>query len=414
MSDHSHHGIGTVSRRHALCLMLGATSLAIPAAAFGAATDNRLVVFLLRGALDGLHAVPAFGDPAYSSARNGLALQTPGGADRAFALDGMFGLHPRLQTLHSLYNAGEMTVLHAVATAYRERSHFDAQNVLETGARTAFARNSGWLNAAMAALPPARTAARAEKAIAMGGQAPLILRGSSSVATWSPSPLPDANTDTVQRLMSLYQSNDEALANALDGAIAANAIAANAIAGEAGMMGAGGRAGRQVAPAAKAAAAFLNQPNGPVAAVIEVGGWDSHVNQGQEGGQIATLLGLLDQGVATLKADLGPRWAQTAVLIVTEFGRTVAANGNRGTDHGTGAVAFLLGGAVRGGRVIADWPGLARNALYEGRDIRPTTDLRAVMKGVLGDHLGVPRARLDADIFPESVAVNPMQGLMRG
>jgi uncharacterized protein (DUF1501 family) len=192
-------------------------------------------------------------------------------------------------------------------------------------------------------------------------------------------------------------------------------MTANAIVGEAGMMTAGGgRAGRQVAPAAKAAAAFLKQQNGPVAAVIDVGGWDSHANQGTEGGQIATLLGMLDRGVATLKADLGPLWSKTTVLIVTEFGRTVAANGNRGTDHGAGAAAFLAGGAVRGGRVIADWPGLAPGQLFDGRDLRPTTDLRAVIKGVLGDHLGISRTRLDADVFPDSAGIAPMSGLIRG
>jgi uncharacterized protein (DUF1501 family) len=404
----------TLSRRTALGALIGGATLAIPSLAFARETDKRLVVILLRGALDGLHAMPAHGDPAYIAARNGLALQAPGGADASLRLTSLFSLHPKLAALGRMYQAGEMLGAHAVATAYRERSHFDAQNVLETGARSPFGRNAGWLNAAMAALPAARKANRAELAVAMAQQAPLILRGAAPVATWSPSPLPDADTDTVARLMSLYERTDPGLAGAMKGAIAANAIA-----GEAGMMdggrggGGGGRAGRQVAPAAKAAAAFLKQPNGPVAAVIEVGGWDSHAAQGQENGQIATMLGLLDAGVATLQTELGALWKDTVVVIVTEFGRTVAANGNRGTDHGTGAAAFVCGGAVAGGRVLADWPGLAAGQLYEGRDLRPTLDLRALVKGVLGDHMGIPRAALDANVFPDSAAAAPLQGLIK-
>lgn len=415
MTDHaSPHSpkLGAVSRRHALGFILGGATLAIPSLAFAAQSNRRLVVILLRGALDGLHAVPAFGDPAYASARGALALQAPGGQGRASRLTADFGLHPSLANLQQMYQANELLVAHAVSTSYRERSHFDAQNVLETGARAPFARASGWLNAAMAALPQTSSQGRKELAVAMASQAPLALRGAAPVATWSPSPLPDADTDTLARLMRLYERGDAKLASALDGAMTANAIAADA-----GMMEAsrgGGRAGRQMAPAARAAAAFLKQPDGPVAAVIEMGGWDSHANQGLETGQIATNLGFLDAGIAALKADLGPLWANTVVMVVTEFGRTVAANGARGTDHGTAAAAFLAGGAVRGGRVLADWPGLASGQLYENRDLRPTMDLRALAKGVLSDHLQAPTAALNQTVFPDSASVAAMRDLIRG
>lgn len=394
------------SRRGALGLALGGATLAFPALGFAANTQKRLVVVLLRGALDGLHAVPAIGDPAYVSARNGLAL-TP---DAAMRLDSTFALHPRLAGLRALYAQRELLVIHAASTAYRERSHFDAQNVLETGAAAPFGRASGWLNAAVAALPSSTNVGRADLAVALGQQAPLVLRGAAPVATWSPSPLPDADTDTLSRLMSLYQGADPALEGALNGAMSANMVA-----GEAGMsdMQRAGRAGRSIAPAAKAAAAFLKQPNGPVAAVIEVGGWDSHVNQGLDQGPIATLLGQLDDAIVGLKADLGPLWQDTTVLVVTEFGRTVAANGARGTDHGTGAAAFVAGGAVNGGRVLADWPGLAPGQLFENRDLRPTLDLRAVIKGVVGDHFGIARATLDQAVFPNSGAVAPIRDLIR-
>jgi uncharacterized protein (DUF1501 family) len=406
-ASHLSQGGPALTRRAALGLAIGGAVLTIPSFAHAGQTDKRLVVIILRGALDGLHAAPAFGDPAYQSARTALALRPPGGDGAAFALTDLFGLHPALKTVHQMYREGEALVVHAAATAYRERSHFDAQNVLETGAAAAFARNTGWLNAALASIGGGRP----EAAIAIAQQAPLIVRGPAAVTTWSPSPLPDAEPDTLARLMDLYGQTDPGLLRALSGAVAANAIAME---GGMDMGGGGGRAGRHVAPAARAAAGFLRQPNGPIAAVIEVGGWDSHANQGQETGQIATLLGHLDAGLAALKADLGPTWAHTAVLVATEFGRTVGANGNRGTDHGTGAAAFLVGGAIKGGRVIADWPGLAPHQLYERRDLRPTLDLRAVCKGVLADHLGVSTAALARDVFPDSGAIAAMADLLRG
>lgn len=384
----------TVSRR--LVIGAGAASLVLPSFAFGATTSKRLVVVVLRGAMDGLAAAPPVGDPTYANARGVLAQEK----SKTLALDGTFGLHPRFENLHAMYRAGEATIVHATSTPYRERSHFDAQNVLETGGAKPYARNAGWLNATLKALPADRAAGRRELGLALAQQAPLILRGDAAVATWSPSPLPDANADTIARLMDLYGRRDPGLANALQSAVAANGVAMDG-----GMRG----GGRAIAPLTKAAAQFLKQPQGPVAAVVEMSGWDTHANQGNEQGQLAANFALLDQGLATLKTDLGDAWRDTVVVVMTEFGRTVAPNGNRGTDHGTGACAFVLGGAVRGGRVIADWPGLAANQLHEGRDLRATTDLRAVLKGVVRDHLGVS----DASAFPDSGAVRPTEGLLR-
>ena len=390
----------TLTRRLALGagLVTGLATLAIPSLAFGLASQKRLVVIVLRGGMDGIAAVAPIGDPAYRGLRGDLALT------QTLPLDSMFGLHPRLTALHAAYGAGELAVIHATSTPYRDRSHFDAQNVLETGGARPYARDSGWLNAALGGLPVGLTSGRRELGLAIAQQAPLILRGDASVTTWSPSPLPEANQDTIDRLMDLYRRSDPALAAALDSAIAANGVAM-----EAGAMGTGRAGYRSIAPLTKAAAGFLKRPDGPVAAVIEMTGWDTHANQGGETGQLASSFAALDSGIAALKTELGPVWRDTVVVIMTEFGRTAAPNGNRGCDHGTASTAFLVGGAVAGGKVIADWPGLAPGQLHEGRDLRATTDLRAVLKGVLGDHLGVT----STTAFPESADAAPLQGLVR-
>ncbi|HET8698461.1 MAG TPA: DUF1501 domain-containing protein [Gammaproteobacteria bacterium] len=360
--------------------------------------DARLVFVILRGALDGLAAAPPYGEPRYAALRGELALASPASSGGALKLDGLFALHPSLKSLYSLYGAGELAVLHAVATPYRERSHFDGQAVLENGGTAAPALHDGWLNRSLGAFA---TGAR-EAAIAVADNVPLVLRGDRPVTSWAPSRLPDAPDDTLERIMDLY-ANDPLLAARLGDALATKELAGDA----------GGRPGGQLPALASAAARFLAAPNGPRIAVLEATGWDTHANQGAEQGQLAARLGGLDAGIAALQRDLGDAWQRTAVLVVTEFGRTVAVNGTRGTDHGTGTCAFLAGGAVRGGRVIADWPGLAERDLYQARDLRPTVDLRAVFKGVLRDHLGVTPAALDTQVFPGSAAAAPMDGLVK-
>lgn len=394
-----------LNRRHLLAGASGAAALSFPLFAFGQAqaTDKRVLVVILRGGMDGLSAMPPVGDGAYAGLRGRLAIARTG-ADAALPLDGTFGLHKNLAKMHALYGAGELLPIHACATAYRERSHFDAQNVLETGAAAPFERGEGWLNKALGALPQSR----AEMGMALSAQAPLILRGPAAVATWSPSALPDVQSDTIERLMALYEARDPALAGALQSAMSADAIAMDAGAGD--MRG----GARSITPIAQTAARFLKSDTGPIAAVLEMGGWDTHANQGLEQGPLARALTALDDGLDAFKTEMGPGWANTVVIIATEFGRTAAPNGANGTDHGTGAAAFLAGGAVRGGRVLADWPGLARSALHEGRDLRPTTDLRSVFKGVLGDHLGVSSAALEREAFPDSASVRAAQGLLRG
>src|SRR6185503_13799233 len=281
------------------------------------------------------------------------------------------------------------------------RSHFDAQNVLENGGATPNATVDGWLNRALATL-----AGDAPQAVALADTVPLVLRGELAVTSWAPSRLPESDDDTLARVRRLYEAADPALAASLS-----SALAAREIAGDAGDASMGGRGGQAVAPLASAAARFLASPDGPRVAVLDVGGWDTHANQGGAQGALALRLRALDAGLEMLKSELGANWQSTSVLVVTEFGRTVAANGTRGTDHGTAGCAFLVGGAVAGGRVIADWPGLATRDLHEGRDLRATTDLRALLKGVLHERFGVAEAALARTVFPASDAIAPIEGL---
>lgn len=392
-----------VDRRIFLGSAAGALIAGQARVAFAAGeTDRRFVVVMLRGAMDGLSAVPAFGDPNYASARTGLAVPRDG----AIKLNDFFGLHPALAGFGRRYAGGELLVFHAIASPYRERSHFDGQNLLENGSARPFGLADGWLNRALTALPGSLKASRREFGVALAPAMPLMLRGPAPVTSWSPSILPAPRADLISRLGRLYRETDPKLAQALEGAAQANGVT--------GMGGMGREGGaNDFSTLMSAAAKFLSEPAGPCVAMVESTGWDTHANQVGPYGVLNRNLLALDKGIDALAAGLGPRWRETAVLIVTEFGRTVAMNGTGGSDHGNGGAAFLLGGAVAGGRVIADWPGLARGNLYEGRDLKPTTDLRALMKAALVDHLGIPGAFVERAVFPDSTQVRAMTGLFR-
>lgn len=408
----------------------------------GAARDPRLVLVILRGAMDGLAAVPPCGDPDYARQREEIAIAPPGSSGGALALDRTFALHPAFAFLHESYAAQELLVFHAVASPYRARSHFDGQDVLENGTEQPHAVGTGWLNRALAALPASPVAARAgsaragsarqELGIALGQNLPLVMRGPAAVASWAPSRLAALDEETLQRVQDLY-SHDPLLAQRLADALAASAMAGsatesampgNAATGSAmpgSMVGpnAAAHAAARGAPGARyvelvrAAAGFLRRDDGPRVAVFDTSGWDTHANEGGAQGQLGQRFAALDQGLRTLRAELGPAWRDTAVVLATEFGRTAAVNGTRGTDHGTATAAFLVGGAVRGGRVIADWPGLSTRALYQQRDLAPTLDLRSVLKGVLHEHLGVAPLALEETVFPQSSGARPMRDLLR-
>ena len=391
-----------------------ATSTALPKVLFaqtgGAA---RLVVVVLRGALDGLAAVPPHGDGDYGELHRELAIPAPGSPDGALPLDATFGLHPSLGFLHERFLGGELIVFQAVASPYRDRSHFDGQNVLENGLTQPIGSADGWLNRALKSLP-ARFAVQTERAVAIGQNLPLILRGDEPVLSKSPLASPDVDEDLLSRLADLYSQDDWFSARLSEGVQGEKLADDGALpVSPAQVMTGKPRAAAQLVGAARLAASMIGSDGGPQVAVIEATGWDTHANQGGSRGALAQRLAGLDGALRTLCDGMGPLWPQTAVLVVTEFGRTASVNGTRGTDHGTGGCAFLAGGAVRGGRVIADWPGLARKALLDGRDVRPTLDLRSVFKAVLADHIHIDARALTARVFPDSQGAPPLDGLIR-
>ena len=379
------------TRRHFLAasaLLAAPLQLTLAQTARTAAPDDaRFVFVLLRGGLDGLAAVPAIGDADFESARGALAhYATP-----PLALPNTpFALHPNLTSLHAMYQQRELAVIHATGLAYRERSHFDAQQVLESGGTKPYELATGWLGRAL-------SLQRERSGLALTTAVPLVLRGSDRVDTWAPSTLPEPAADLVTRLELLY-AGDTALRDALTSA--KNLRDGGAMAND------GPAPGRQVAlTLARKAGDMLAAAQGPRIAVLEMGGWDTHANEMNPNGALANNLRTLDAALAALRESLGSAWKRSVVLVATEFGREVAVNGTMGSDHGSGGAAFVLGGAVAGGRVITDWPGLSKPQRFEGRDLRVTTDLRAVMKGVLADHLKLTTAAIENTVLPGSAAV---------
>jgi uncharacterized protein (DUF1501 family) len=386
----------------------GAFATAAPSIAFAnAETDARLVLVILRGAADGLALAAPYGDGNYSQVRGELALPAPGNSGGLLKLDGMFGLHPSLSGVHDEYKQGRALIVHAIASPYRERSHFDGQDVLENGAKATGLLRDGWLNRALA---PLGGSLGNETAIAMAQNTPLVLRGENSVTSWAPSQLPEADDSTIRRLQSLY-ANDEFFATRLAQAMKSQEIAAAQ--GDMQNMRKRGNDAQQILTMTRAAAKFLTTDDGPRIAVFEAGGWDTHANQGAENGALANRLTGLDAGISALREGLGDTWSRTVVAVVTEFGRTVHVNGTRGTDHGTATAAILIGGALDGGRVVADWPGLRKSDLYEGRDLRATADTRSLFKGLLADHMELPVSFLERSVFPDSGSAAALRGLIK-
>ena len=389
------------SRRSFIGMMGGAGLLGAlhPAMAFEKGAEDRyLLMVILRGAMDGLGAVIPYHEAKLNDWRRILVPPEPGNTDGALALgtDG-FALHPSLEFMHSAWKEKQLGILHAASSPYRERSHFDGQDVLENGGAAALAIRDGWLNRALQKTPGVEAAA-------IGGALPLVLRGDAHAVSWAPSILPEADDDTLERLMRMYEQ-DKDLQMALQDAQSLD-MAAGDVAGDARKV----VQGRNYVPVMEAGANLAASGAAGVV-VMSLSGWDTHNNQGAQNGVLAGRLGQLDKGLAAMKKTMGSKWPNTAVIVTTEFGRTVRSNGSRGSDHGTGGVAFLAGGAVSGGRMLGDWPGLAQSALYEDRDLYPANDLRGLFKGVLRDHLGVSRKDLDNAVFPDSKNVDPLKGL---
>ena len=375
--------------------------------------DPRFLVVVLRGALDGLAAVAPVGDPEWQQLRGDKALM-PSGASAALPLDSFFALNPAMPNLHRLYKSGAATIVHATATPYRERSHFDGQDVLESGLGSPGAADSGWLNRALASLQPAgRVTGGGKDAFAIGPIAPLVVRGPAPVLSWTPRRLPPASDDTLTRVLDLYRHTDPMLARALEERLGLATIArAGGMDGQQPRAAGAGQVRAYFAESAGMAAKFLARPDGPRIGALAFDGWDTHADEGVMSGRLANLLAALDGAIAAIESEMKETWRDTVVAVITEFGRTAHINGTDGTDHGTATVALLAGGALKGGRVVADWPGLKPANLHEGRDLKPTTDLRGVLKGVLKDHLRLDEAVLASKVFPESGRVKPVAGLL--
>jgi len=401
-----------LNRRHFLSLSAATASLTFlgaPGLRAASPTDPRFVFIFLRGGMDGLGAVPVPADENYKRLRPSLAMS----ASETLALDDTFALHPELTDVHRLFNSGQATIFHGIASPNRDRSHFDAIRQLEQGSDTLDSISDGWLGRASSLLYPDEEAA----SIALSNGIPLSLLGGDNVVNWAPSKLPSAPAAFLDALEKLY-GDDSALQSTLQAGRAANDIADSAkeSGGTSGddnnMMMAGPAAGAG-SPEGLAASAglFLSKDDGPRIAMLDIGSYDTHQNEAND---LRGRLGELNNSLAALEANLGNAWQHTTVFAVSEFGRTVAENGTKGTDHGTGGVAFLAGGAVSGGSVKADWRGLSESALFENRDLVPAYDVRSVLKAILIDHLGMNSVDVENQIFPQSDEVAKMEGLFHG
>lgn len=379
-----------ITRRRFLALAASSGgALFIPRITFAAAeTDRRFVFVIQRGAADGLHIVAPYAESEYAKLRGPFASEI----DNATKLDASFALHPSLVETAKMYKAGEALFVHAVATAYRDRSHFDGQNVLETGGHAPYELKDGWLNRLTALLPKQKAAP-----IALAPTVPMALRGPAETTSYAPSALPEPNDDLIARVGLLYQ-RDPLLHPLWSAAIETRTMAASE------------GPGRDPASLGKLAASFMARSNGPRIAMIETSGWDTHT---QQLARLGRLLTGFDAMLAALRDGLGQSWAKTTILVATEFGRTAAENGSGGTDHGTAALAMLIGGAVKGGRVIADWPGLSPSALYENRDLKPTMALEALIAGAVGETFSLDPQLVMRSVFKDGSGAKPVTGLIR-
>ncbi|MBU6417274.1 MAG: DUF1501 domain-containing protein [Xanthomonadaceae bacterium] len=385
---------------------IGAASLLVWPKLTLAATgsDTRFLFVLLRGGLDGLESVPPYGDPGYAAIRGALAL-SPSAVKPAHKLDNVFALHPSFDYAAQLYAQGQFIPVVATAPPYWGRSHFQAQNCVENGTAKPDGAQTGWLNRCIACMPGV-------DGLACAAVMPLTMRGNAKVETWSP-PLPvEVNPILLQRLQPLYAA-DVRLAAPFARAVAQQTASLAPESGAAmAPAGLGKPRKQQMAclPVMMAAAGgFMGKADGPRVAFVEDDGWDTHAN---EAAIVTRKIAELDAGLKAFHQSIGAMWGRTVVIVATEFGRTAHVNGTGGTDHGTGGSMFLAGGALRGGHVAGNWPGIGSGELYQNRDVHATTDFRAVFKGVLMAHLGVSESLSESRIFPGSETVEPLGNLV--
>lgn len=365
--------------------------------------DNRLVVVLLRGGMDGLALIPPYGDKNYTTIRGDLALKPANVTGGVLDLDGFFGLHPAAEALMPFWTSGDLAVIPAAWAGHKGRSHFAAQDTLETGGARGAAGNTGWLNRALGAMNGGGVAA--------SSHLPLILRGPAQASTLGSDRVPYQDAGFFRKVQLLY-GDDPLLSSMLVQGLRAREQIGALLSEEDLKSGRSARRAQHLSRTATVAGKLLSSPDGPAVAVLEASGWDTHQNQGTEDGVLARRFSGLSDGLVALKSELGPQWKKTVVLVMTEFGRTVRPNGTGGTDHGTAGAALVLGGAVSGGRIIGKWPGLAEGALVDGRDLKPSVDLRGVAKSILTQHLGITAAAVNGRVFPGSGSAAAIPGLI--
>jgi uncharacterized protein (DUF1501 family) len=397
-----------LSRRATL---LGLTAMAggsrVRLALADAPVQQRFVVVLLRGALDGMSAVVPYGDANLAGLRPQLIPPAPGQPNGMYDLGGFYGLNPSLPALYAMYQAGEVLPVHAIAGPYRTRSHFEAQDLLQLGTEDT-GITSGWLNRLLAELPAGGASL---SGLSVGIGTPLLIQGPVRVGSYAPEGFASPPPDLYARIAAL-NAHDSLLGPAIaDGLREAKFDATiDVMSDDPADMGAKKPGLRyDFASLAQHAGMLLAADGGPRIAAFQLEGWDTHGNQ-MAG--LKTPLSGLDNGLLALKAALGPNWSRTTVLVITEFGRTAAMNGTRGTDHGTATAALLLGGDVAGGKVLATWPGLGSGQLFQARDLAPTLDVRSLAKGALAAQFGLGQAALSR-IFPGSADAAPLNGLLR-
>lgn len=360
--------------------VLGLGAAAFPGVGWAAPGTSKKFVFIIqRGAADGLATLAPTGDPDFLRARGELAEEAAAGTK----LDSMFALHPAMTESAKLFALKQASFSHALASGYRERSHFDAQNILESGADRPYGREDGWLGRLLTLLPQDDA-----KGLAVAPAVPLAMRGPVGANSYAPSRLPDVDPDLMTRLTGLY-AEDAQLSALWDGAQAAESMAG----APADQTLKGGAALGQMT------AGLMQGPNGARVVMLETNGWDTHF---QQKGRLNGELGQLDALIGSLRDGLGAEWTNTLVMVATEFGRTVAFNGTGGTDHGTASAAMLFGGALaNGGRIKSDWPGLKPSQLYEGRDLKPTMRFELFASEAVAQHYGLDPVKTRAKLFPD-------------
>jgi uncharacterized protein (DUF1501 family) len=383
----------------------GGWALASPEAA-----NRPMILILMRGAVDGLSIVAPYREQNYYESRPGIALGQPGQSDGLFDLDGFFGLHPSLGALMPLWQNRTLAFVHASGSPAETRSHFEAQDIMETALLNSAMAKQGWMNSLAQILPDNRSPTRA---LSFGNVLPKIFQGKFDVAT-VPNGLapkdnrPPENPQLSQELKQMYGAQSE-LGGLYKQATAARETMMQDLQNEMETSGQNAPgADAFVKQSTKAAEMIRHDPNVQLV-FMDVGGWDMHVGQGNAKGQLANRLQRLGEGLAALTERLGNEYRNTAILIMSEFGRTVRQNGNNGTDHGHGNVAWLMGGGVRGGKVYSRWPGLNPNQLWEGRDLAVTTDFRSVIGAALAGQFG-----LHEDILQKVIPNYTVDPLLNG